>query len=80
METKITTKTRKNERHIFNSIREKLLTNNARAIKADKYNSFVITYVDDYHKKVHDFISNNKFFIVNNDLNSTFQKRNKKHY
>jgi hypothetical protein len=34
----------------------------------------VITYIDDYHNKVHDFISRNKFSIVN-DLTNSFQKK-----
>jgi hypothetical protein len=42
--------------------------------KADKGNSLVIIYLDDYHKKVHELISNKSFSKVNNDLISTFQK------
>jgi len=41
---------------------------------ADKVNTVVITYLDDYHFKFHELISNNHSSTVNNDLTSTFQK------
>lgn len=43
-------------------------------LKADNGNTVVITYLDDYNMMVHEFISNNSFSLVNNDLTSTFQK------
>jgi len=62
------------ERHTLHSIKSKLSTNNAIVLKADKGNTVVITYLDDYHLKVHEFISNNQSSKANNDLNNTFQK------
>ena len=62
------------ERHTLNSIKRKLSSNNAIVLKADKVNTVVITYLDDYHLKVHEFISNNHFSTVNNDFTNTFQK------
>ena len=47
-------------------------------LKADKGNTVVIKYLDDYHLTVHEFISNNHFSTVNNDLTSTFQKEIRK--
>ena len=43
-------------------------------LKADKGNTVVITYIGDYYRKVHDFISNNQFSAVNSDPTNTFQK------
>ena len=68
------TKHAKKERHTINSIKRKLLSNNAIVLKGDKCNTVVITYLNDYHMKVHEFISSNSFSIVNHDLTSTFQK------
>ena len=62
------------ERDTLNSIKRKLSSNKAAVLKADKGNTVVITYLDDYHLKVHEFISNNQFSEVNSDLTSTFQK------
>lgn len=62
------------ERHILNSIKMKLSSNNAIVFKADKRNTVVITYLDNCHLKVHEFISNNQFSEVHNDLIIIFHK------
>jgi hypothetical protein len=64
----------KRERHILNNIKDKLMTNKAIVSKADTGNSFVITYLDEYHKKILDFISNNNFSTAKNNLTKTFQR------
>jgi hypothetical protein len=63
------------ERHTINNIKNKLTENNAIVLKDDKGNSIVITHIDDYHNKIHDFITSNKFSIINNDLTNNFQKQ-----
>jgi hypothetical protein len=68
------TKHTKNERHTLNNIKEKLVINNAIVLKADKGKSIVISFIDDYHKKVQDFLPNSNFSTVNNDLTRAFQK------
>jgi hypothetical protein len=69
----------KREKCTINKIKDKLLINKAIISQADKGNSIVITYQDDYHKKIFDFISNNNFTTVKSDLTRTFQRelRNK---
>jgi len=42
--------------------------------KAEKGNSIIITYQDEYHRKVMNFISNNNFTIVKNDFTKKFQR------
>jgi len=69
-----TRKKKKNERHTHNSIKRKLASNIAVVLKADEGITIVITYLDDKHMKVRDFIFNNSFSIINNDLTSTFKK------
>jgi hypothetical protein len=64
-----------NTTHTINNIKAKLTINNAIALKADKGNTIVIMYADDYHSKIQDFISNNNFTTVNKDLTKRFQKR-----
>jgi hypothetical protein len=65
----------KRERHILNNIKDKLMTNTAIISKADKENSIVVTYLDEYHKKIFDFISSNSFSIAKNYLTKTFQRK-----
>ena len=50
------------------------MTNKAIISKAEKGNSIIITYQDDYHKKVIDFISNNNFTITKNDPLRNFRE------
>jgi len=47
------------ELHIVRFIKEKLRTNTAIITKADKGNSIVISYGNNYERKVHDFIYKN---------------------
>jgi hypothetical protein len=63
------------ERRTINNIKSKLTENNAIILKADKGNSIVITHIDDYHNKIHDFIISNKLSITNKDLTNNFQKQ-----
>ena len=59
----------------LNKIKQKLLTNNALALKADKGNSVVIIYADGYHNKFQDFITNNSFTIVHKHPTKQFQNK-----
>jgi transposase-like protein len=63
------------ERRTINNIKKKLTENNAVVLKADKGNSMVIIHADEYHNKIRDFITTNKFSITNNDLTNNFQKQ-----
>jgi predicted O-linked N-acetylglucosamine transferase (SPINDLY family) len=65
----------KNEYKAINKIKEKLERNNALALKADKGNSIVIVYADNYHNKVQEFITNNSFTIVDKDPTERFQNK-----
>jgi hypothetical protein len=65
----------KRERHAINKIKDRLKINNAIISKADKWNSIVISYQNDYHKKIMDFIANNNLATVNNDPTKTFQRK-----
>jgi hypothetical protein len=62
-------------RHTIQSIKSKLQTNKALITKADKGNTIVITYQQDYWRKTEDFIENNNLIIANNDPTKTFQKK-----
>ena len=63
------------EMRVIRNIRTKLLSNNAIVLKADKGNTIVICYANDYYRKTEDFIHNNQFSITNNDPTNTFQKK-----
>jgi len=54
-------------------IKDKLRKNKAIVAKADKGNSTVILYSDDYTQKVNDFISCGNFTTVNADITKTLQ-------
>ena len=49
-------------------------SNKALITKADKGNTIMITYQQDYRKKIEDFIENN-LITANNDPTKTFQKK-----
>jgi hypothetical protein len=53
----------KKEKKNINQIKDKLTANRAMISKADKGYSIIITYQDEYHRKVMSFIYNN-FTIV----------------
>jgi hypothetical protein len=63
------------ERHIIHTIKNKLQSNKALITKADKGNTIVITYQQDYHNKIKDLIENNNLITVNSDPTKTFQKK-----
>jgi hypothetical protein len=63
------------ERHIIHTIKNKLQSNKALITKADKGNTVVITYQQDYHNKIKDLIENNNLITVNSDPTKTFQKK-----
>jgi hypothetical protein len=65
----------KKERHILNNIKEKLINNNVTITKANKSNSIVVTYLDEYRNKIIDFVSNNNIFTKKNDITKTFQEK-----
>jgi hypothetical protein len=56
------------ENNIINQIRSKLTGNKAMISKADKGNSIVIMYQDDYNRKIHEFISNNNLQTSDTDI------------
>jgi hypothetical protein len=41
--------------------------------KADKGNSIIIIYIDDYKSKIMDFITNNNFTVADNDITKKIQ-------
>jgi phosphoenolpyruvate carboxylase len=55
---------KKERKKSINQIKDKLTANRAMTSKADKSNSIIITYKDEYHRKIMSFISNNNFTIV----------------
>jgi len=57
------------ERHTIQSIKNKLQSNKAIITKTDKGNPIVITYQQNYSRKIEDFIENNNLAIANNTLN-----------
>jgi len=63
----------KKEKNI-NEIKEKLTDNKAVVSKADKGNSIIITYKEEYHNKVVNFVSNNNFTNTKSDLTKKFQR------
>ena len=63
------------EHRTLNSIRNKLASNEAVAVKADKGNSVVLMLRKDYNAKVQDFINNNSFTTLKKDPTQTFQSR-----
>lgn len=56
------------------SIKEKLCLNNALLCKADKGNTAVLMYIDDYNTKVNDFIQGNGVIELKKDPTNNYQK------
>ena len=50
-------------------------SNKAIITKAEKGNTTVITYQQDYRRKIEDFIENNNLVTAKNDPTKTFQKK-----
>ena len=67
-------RTTKNECRAIHHIKEKLTKEKAMVTKADKGNSIVILYMDDYSRKVDDFISNNSFILTTRDITNKLQR------
>jgi hypothetical protein len=63
------------ERHIQHNIKNKLQSNKAVITKADKSNIIVITYQQDYHNEIKDFITKNNLVTVTSDPTKIFQKK-----
>jgi len=63
------------EHRVLKQIKEKLQSNEAIVSKADKGNSVVILYLQDYHNKVQDFINKNNFTVLNKDPTQSFQNQ-----
>jgi hypothetical protein len=63
------------ERHIIDTIKNKLQSNKALITKADKGNTIVITYQQDYQNKIKDLTENNNLITVNSDPTKTFQRK-----
>ena len=55
-------------------IENKLSENKVMTSKADKGNSIVILYQDEYNQKVEEFISNNNFTAANTDITENLQR------
>jgi hypothetical protein len=64
------THTQRSNRHnrlettLIKSIKQKLIQNNAMATKADKGNTLVIIYINEYDQKIQEFIADNQFTEV----------------
>jgi len=69
----MTYKQRKEDR-IVKQIENKLNENKAMVSKADKGNSTVNLYQDEYNQKVEGFISNNSFATANTDITKNLQR------
>jgi hypothetical protein len=65
------------ERQTLYKIKNKLRSNKAIITKADKGNTIVITYQQEYHNKIKDFIIDNNLITIN-DPTKNFQKKIKK--
>jgi len=53
--------TQKRQAYIIKNLNHRLVTENAIIVKADKGKTTVIIYSDDFSKKVHNFLTENKF-------------------
>ena len=62
------------ERRVINQIRQKLITEEAMITKADKGNTIIVIYSNDYNKKVNNFIAENNFNLITNDITDKLQK------
>ena len=63
------------ERQVLHSMKNKLQSNNAVITKADKGNTIVVTYQQEYHNKIKDFIVKNNLVNINNDPTKTFKRK-----
>jgi hypothetical protein len=63
------------EKHTIHTIKNKLLSNNAIITKADKGNTIVIEYKQEYCRKIGDFSDKNNILKVHSDPTKIFQKK-----
>ena len=63
-----------NEKKIINQIITKLKEAKAMITKADKGNSIIIIYTDEYDKKIYSFITDNKFTSTTQDITKKLQR------
>jgi len=64
----------KRQAYIIKNINDKLVMENAIAVKADKGTTSVIIYSDDYTEKVHTFLTDNNFQSLQKKPTDKFQK------
>jgi hypothetical protein len=62
------------EKRTLNNIKTKLYKNNAIVAKADKGNTLVILYTEEYNQRIQDFIDDNTFDSVNSDPTKSYQR------
>ena len=67
-------KHRQKEHEIINQIKRKLSDANAIITKADKGNSTIIIYENDYNSKIQGFITNNNFKQLTHDVTNELQR------
>ena len=67
-------KTTKNKCRTIHQIKKKLIEEKATNTKADKGNSMVILYIDDYNRKIENFISNNSFTLATWTITNKLQR------
>ena len=63
------------EKKLIHRIKEKLTSNNAVIVKADKGNTLVIEFQNSYYNKIQTFIDNNDFTELGKDPTKKFQKQ-----
>ena len=66
------------EYRTLNNIKKKLQKGKATLLKADKGNTIVIWYREDYNNKIQEFIHNNNFITLPKDPTNRFQKEIRK--
>jgi hypothetical protein len=64
-----------NEKRIINSLKDKLVLNNACVAKADKGKTIVILNANEYNEKISHFIKENKFEKMDTDPTGGYQKQ-----
>jgi hypothetical protein len=63
------------EDRIIKQIRSKLTKNKVMVSKADKGNSVVISYQEEYNQKVDEFISKNNVTVMKTDITKKLQRK-----
>ena len=67
-------KTTVSKNKTINQIKKKLIEGKAMITKADKGNSIIVLYIDDYNNKIDNFISNNNFTRSTLDTTKKLQR------